>query len=186
MRRVNHETITGTLSLFKILPPNGFNPIRVKTKASQETENLLRKFPGPPGSSALPDPLPMSPCVGGGAQGGSWSNPLDWIPNRGVQGLRRLVGFWEGTSSPSAQGASPPAAPSVDMSNVKGSDEDDYLSHSLTIDANNKIMKDRTWINGGSKLRQSGDRWRHVKHERLYKWSPPTSLSSSPAQVLSR
>ena len=32
MRKVNHETITVTLSLFKILSLNGFNPIRVKQR----------------------------------------------------------------------------------------------------------------------------------------------------------
>ena len=32
MRRVNHKTITGTLSLFRILPLNGFNPVRAKQK----------------------------------------------------------------------------------------------------------------------------------------------------------
>ena len=31
-RKVNRETITGTLSLYKILPLNGFNPIRVKQR----------------------------------------------------------------------------------------------------------------------------------------------------------
>ena len=32
MRRVNHETITGTLSLFKILPLDGSNPFLAKQK----------------------------------------------------------------------------------------------------------------------------------------------------------
>ena len=44
MREVNHETITDTLSWFKILPLNGFNPFRQKQKTSQETEKSLRKF----------------------------------------------------------------------------------------------------------------------------------------------
>ena len=43
MRTVNHGTITGTLSLFKIWPLNGFIAIREK-KTSQETEKSLRKF----------------------------------------------------------------------------------------------------------------------------------------------
>ena len=45
MRRVNHETITGTLSWYKIFPLNGFKPIRAKQKTSQETEKSLRMFP---------------------------------------------------------------------------------------------------------------------------------------------
>ena len=43
-RSVNQETITGTLSLFKILLLNGFNPIPCKTKTLQETKKSLRKF----------------------------------------------------------------------------------------------------------------------------------------------
>ena len=42
-----------------------------------------RGDPEQPGSSALRNPFPKSPCVG--AQGGSWSNPPNWISNRGVQ-----------------------------------------------------------------------------------------------------
>ena len=38
-RRVNQETITGTLSWFRILPLNGFNPIRAK-------QRLLRRRRG--------------------------------------------------------------------------------------------------------------------------------------------
>ena len=39
---LNHGPVTGTLSLFKILPLNGFNPI--KTMTPQETEKSFRKF----------------------------------------------------------------------------------------------------------------------------------------------
>ena len=37
----------------------------------------------PPESSAHRDPLPSGPLLRGGAQGGSGSNPLDWIPSVG-------------------------------------------------------------------------------------------------------
>ena len=44
MSRVNHGTITDKLSLFKILPLNGFSILSVQTKTSQETEKSWRKF----------------------------------------------------------------------------------------------------------------------------------------------
>ena len=44
MRDVNQETINGTLSWYEILPLNGFNLIRVKTKSSHETERNLSQF----------------------------------------------------------------------------------------------------------------------------------------------
>ena len=40
MRRVNHGTITGTLSLFKILPLNGFNPIRAKQRLHRRRKRV--------------------------------------------------------------------------------------------------------------------------------------------------
>ena len=43
---VNHGTITGTLSLFKILPLNGFNPIRAKQRLHR-TEKSSRKLLAP-------------------------------------------------------------------------------------------------------------------------------------------
>ena len=39
-----------------------------------------------PGSSAPWNPHPKSPCVGEERKAWSGSNPIDWIPNRGVQG----------------------------------------------------------------------------------------------------
>ena len=47
MREVNLETITDTLPWYKILPLNGLNHIRVKTKTSYETEKSPRKFLDP-------------------------------------------------------------------------------------------------------------------------------------------
>ena len=47
IRDVNPDTITGTLSWYKILPLSGFNLIRVKTKILHETEKRLRKFLDP-------------------------------------------------------------------------------------------------------------------------------------------
>ena len=41
------------------------------------------------------------------------------------------------------QGALPPAAPAVDVSNVKMSDVDDFLSRSMTIKANNESVMER-------------------------------------------
>ena len=35
----------------------------------------------------------------------------------------------------------------MDVSDVNVSDEDGYLSRSMTINANNKIVKERIWIN---------------------------------------
>ena len=43
-RNVNQETITGTLSWYKILPLDGINRIRVKFRTSEETEKSQRKF----------------------------------------------------------------------------------------------------------------------------------------------
>ena len=52
---VNLETITGTLSWYKILPLIGFNPIRAKQTSSHETEKSLSKFlkPSPQANSYL-------------------------------------------------------------------------------------------------------------------------------------
>ena len=44
MRRVNHGTITGTLSLFKILPLSGYNLIRAKQRLHRRRKRSLRKF----------------------------------------------------------------------------------------------------------------------------------------------
>ena len=44
MRDVNLETITDTLTWYKILPLNEFNLIRAKRKTSQETKKSSRKF----------------------------------------------------------------------------------------------------------------------------------------------
>ena len=44
------------------------------------------------------------------------------------------------------QDATPPAAPAVDVSNVKGSDKDSYLSRNVTIRANNKIESELSEI----------------------------------------
>ena len=44
MRRVNLETITGTLSLFKILPLNGFNPIRAKQRLHRRRKRVHESF----------------------------------------------------------------------------------------------------------------------------------------------
>ena len=41
---VNHETIIGTLSLFKILPLNGFNPIRAKQKFLRRRKEAHESF----------------------------------------------------------------------------------------------------------------------------------------------
>ena len=42
--------------------------------------------PRTPGPSALCSPHPKRPCVGEERRACSGSNPLDWIPSRGVQG----------------------------------------------------------------------------------------------------
>ena len=44
MRRVNHGTITGTLSLFKILPLNGFNLIRLRRKLLRRRKGVHKHF----------------------------------------------------------------------------------------------------------------------------------------------
>ena len=41
---VNFETITGTLSLFKIVPLNRFSPIRAKQRLHKRRKKILRKF----------------------------------------------------------------------------------------------------------------------------------------------
>ena len=41
---VNHGTITGTLSLFKILPLNGFNPIRAKQRLHRRRKRVHESF----------------------------------------------------------------------------------------------------------------------------------------------
>ena len=40
MRVVNQETITGTLSLFKVFPLNGFNPIRAKQRLHRRRKRV--------------------------------------------------------------------------------------------------------------------------------------------------
>ena len=40
MRRVNHGTMTSTLSLFKIMPLNGFNPIRAKQRLRRRRKRV--------------------------------------------------------------------------------------------------------------------------------------------------
>ena len=47
---------------------------------------IFRGDPEEPGSSGSSEPTPEEPLRWRGAQGGSWSNPPKWIPNRGVQG----------------------------------------------------------------------------------------------------
>ena len=48
MRRVNHETITGTLSLFKIWPLSGFNPIRAKQRLHKRRKRVYESFSSRP------------------------------------------------------------------------------------------------------------------------------------------
>ena len=44
MRDVNPETITCTLSWYKVLPPSGFNPIRAKQNLHMRRKNSVLKF----------------------------------------------------------------------------------------------------------------------------------------------
>ena len=44
MRRVNHGTITGTLSWYKILPLNGFNLTRAKQKLLRRRKRVYETF----------------------------------------------------------------------------------------------------------------------------------------------
>ena len=96
-------------------------------------------------SPASEDPEPPGPQLFGNhtRRARSGSKPLNWIPNRGlqeesVQKILRSTYLFAGR---------PAAATADDVSNVKVSDEDAYLSRSMTIKANNKAVKERNCIN---------------------------------------
>ena len=92
---------------------------------------------GTPGSSALQNPHPKSPCVeeerrAGLGQTLSTGSPIEGSrePKRSYCGQHTFV-----------QGAVPRAATADDSDSVKVSDGDGFLSRNVTIEANNKIVK---------------------------------------------
>ena len=99
------------------------------------------------------DPSAVEPLRRGGAER-VWVKPSQLDPQSWGPGSARGVPVGMGgdpRASPNrlycgqhihVQGASTPAAPAVDVSNVKGSDEDGYLSRNVTTKANNKTLKE--------------------------------------------
>ena len=125
--------------------------------------------PGTPVSSALRNLLPKSPCVGEERRAGLGQALPSGSPIVGSKACpyRRYCG-----QHTFAQGAVPLAATAVDVSNVKVSDEDAYLSRNMKFKTNNRIVKELTDSDHFSKITQptagpkkEHSEWQAKKHQ---------------------